>query len=188
MDSPGDSRGNLLSDPAEPAADAEPPQWLQLTIVEEDGDWRSFGSLEEILRHAAAALAQHPRVGLGAGSTASIVLGSDALLQRLNATYRGKDSPTNVLSFPYQLPPGAPDDAGYLGDVLLAAETVRREAGERGVGSADHLQHLVVHGLLHLLGHDHLTEDEASKMENLETEILAAIGVADPYAAAAAVP
>ena len=85
------------------------------------------------------------------------MLGSDALVRRLNRTYRGKDAPTNVLSFPFQTPPGAAaeDDGAYLGDVVLAAETVRLEADERGIERRHHLQHLVVHGLLHLLGYDH---------------------------------
>jgi probable rRNA maturation factor len=100
---------------------------------------------------------------------------------------RGKDASTNVLSFPYQKQPGAAaDDGGYLGDVVLAAETVRQEAVASGVEPRHHLQHLVVHGLLHLLGYDHQADAAAEEMEGLETEILATIGVADPYAAAAA--
>lgn len=184
MDSPGDSTGTLIFSPAEAAAGAEPLQRLQLTIVEEDGDWSGFGSLEDAVRQAGAALVRHRRVNLEPGSEASIVLGSDALLQRLNATYRGKDAPTNVLSFPHQKLPGTAGDTVYLGDVVLAAETLRREACEHGVAPAHHLQHLVVHGLLHLIGYDHVTDAEATEMEGLETEILAAIGIADPYAAA----
>jgi probable rRNA maturation factor len=104
-------------------------------------------------------------------------------VRRLNRTYRGKDAPTNVLSFPSRGP--APDDGAYLGDVVLAAETVRQEAVELGIEPGHHLQHLVVHGLLHLLGHDHQADAAAEEMERLEVEILATIGVADPYAAAA---
>ena len=116
-----------------------------------------------------------------------MVLGSDALVRRLNTTYRGKDAPTNVLSFPFQSPPGAAADAGtYLGDVVLAAETVRQEAGERGIEPTHHVQHLVVHGLLHLLGYDHDTDAAAEEMEGLESEILATIGLVDPYAVPAA--
>ena len=107
-------------------------------------------------------------------------------MRRLNLAYRGKDAPTNVLSFPFQRPPGTAGDAdAYLGDVVLAAETVRREAAERGIEPTHHLQHLVVHGLLHLLGYDHETDAAAEDMEGLETEILATIGIADPYAASA---
>ena len=90
------------------------------------------------------------------------MLGSDALVRRLNRTYRGKDAATNVLSFPFQRPPGAaPEDGAYLGDVVLAAETVQREAAERGIERKHHLQHLVVHGLLHLLGYDHDTDSRS---------------------------
>lgn len=184
MDGPGDSTGTLSAAPAEAAADAEPPQRLQLTIVAQDGDWSGCGRLEDAVEQAAAALARHPGLALAAGSEASVVLGSDALLQRLNATYRGKDAPTNVLSFPYQPPPGAAGEGGaYLGDVVLAAETLGREARERGIEPVHHLQHLVVHGLLHLLGFDHTADAEAEEMEALETQILAAIGIADPHAA-----
>jgi probable rRNA maturation factor len=133
------------------------------------------------------ALARHPRFRPERGGEVTVVLGSDALVRRLNRTYRGKDAPTNVLSFPYQRPPGAAADAGaYLGDVVLAAETVRREAAERGIEPRHHVQHLVVHGLLHLLGHDHDTDAAAEEMEGLETEVLATIGLADPHALPAA--
>jgi probable rRNA maturation factor len=170
--------------PADVAAEPEPPGRLSVTLVEEDGDWSGFGALNEAIQQAAAALAR--RVSVVSGSEASVVLGSDALVRRLNRTYRGKDTATNVLSFPFQRPPGAgPEDGAYLGDVVLAAETVQLEADERGIERKQHLQHLVVHGLLHLLGYDHDTDSEAEAMERLEVDILATIGVSDPYAAAA---
>jgi probable rRNA maturation factor len=138
------------------------------------------------VRQAADALAEHPRVAIEPASEASVVLGSDALVRRLNHTYRNKDTATNVLSFPFQQRPGVGLQEGtYLGDVVLAAETMRREAHERGIELRHHLQHLVVHGLLHLLGYDHHADAEAEEMERLETDILARIGVADPYAASA---
>ena len=112
---------------------------------------------------------------------AAVVLGDDALVRSLNATYRGQDKPTNVLSFPFRAPPGVDRD-NMLGDVVLAAETVAREAHEQHLPPGHHLQHLVIHGLLHLLGFDHATDDEAEIMERVETEILATLGVADPYA------
>jgi len=112
-----------------------------------------------------------------------IVLADDTEQQRLNSVFRGQDTPTNVLAFPawkpgMRSPPGAPL---LLGDIVLAFETVAREAGEQGKPFADHLRHLIVHGVLHLLGHDHQTADAASMMESLETVILAELGVADPY-------
>jgi len=179
---PGDSPRAPL--PADVAAEPEPPGRLSVTLVEEDGDWSGFGALNEAIQQAAAALARW--VSVVSGSEASVVLGSDALVRRLNRTYRGKDAATNVLSFPFQRPPGAgPEEGAYLGDVVLAAETVQLEADGRGIERKQHLQHLVVHGLLHLLGYDHDTDSEAEAMERLEVDILATIGVSDPYAAAA---
>jgi probable rRNA maturation factor len=182
MSVPGDSSIDLSS-----PADDEPPQRLAATIVEEDGDWSGFGPLEEAIRQAVAALARHPHLQPARRAETTVVLGSDALVRRLNKTYRGKDAPTNVLSFPYQNPPGAAADYGaYLGDILLAVETIRHEAADRGIEPRHHLQHLVVHGLLHLMGYDHDTDAAAEAMERLETEVLASIGVADPYAVPAA--
>lgn len=174
--------------PGPPAADAptepEPPGRLCVTLVEEDGDWSGFGSISEAVTAAVSALARHPRVSIAPGSEASVVLGSDALVRRLNGTYRGKDQPTNVLSFPFQRPPGASlEEQSELGDVVLAAETVGAEALAGSIEPRHHLQHLVVHGLLHLLGYDHQTDVDAERMERLETDILAKIGVPDPHAA-----
>jgi probable rRNA maturation factor len=177
--------------PAVPSADApteaEPPQRLSLTLLRKDGDWSPFGSIEAAIERAGLALASAPQMALPDGAEASIVLGSDALARQLNAAYRGKDVPTNVLAFPLQRPPGVPPEAdGYLGDIVLAAETILREADAQGIEPLDHLQHLVVHGLLHLLGYDHDTAAAAKAMERLETAILSGIGVADPYDATAA--
>ena len=179
MTEAGDS-SSPLQDADLPAED-EPPERLALEIVHEGGDWSGFAAPEPAIRDAAARLARHPRCRRARGAEASIVLGSDALVRRLNSTYRGKDAATNVLSFPFQAPPGA-DAGNYLGDVMLAAETVAREAAERGIAPTSHLQHLVVHGLLHLLGFAHESDAEAEDMQAIETEILAALGIADPYA------
>jgi len=170
--------------PADPPAETEPSQRLSLTVVAEDGDWSRFPAIDAVIGRAGGALSSTPRVAIAQGSEASIVLGDDALLRRLNGTYRGKDAPTNVLSFPFQRPPGDRGDVAYLGDVVLAAETILREADERAIEPAHHLQHLVVHGLLHLLGYDHETAAAAQDMERLETDILATIGVGDPYGGA----
>jgi len=109
----------------------------------------------------------------------SIVLTDDAEQRVLNRDWRGIDKSTNVLSFP-QIEPFAPV-SGILGDIILARETLVREAQEQGVSLEDHFTHLVVHGFLHLLGYDHMDDDEALAMEGLETQILASLGVADPY-------
>ncbi len=181
---PGD--GPPSASPADAAVDPEPPSRLSVILVEEDGDWSGIRALEEAVRQAVDAVARHRRVPITSGSEAGVVLASDAVVRRLNKAYRGKDAATNVLSFPFQRPPGAgPEDKVYLGDVVLAAETVRLEAHERGIEGKHHLQHLVVHGLLHLVGYDHETDSAAEDMERLEVEILATVGVSDPYAASA---
>jgi probable rRNA maturation factor len=97
----------------------------------------------------------------------------------LNRDYRGKDYATNVLSFEADLPPGL--KLPLIGDIVICAPVVAREAAEQGKPSRDHWAHLTVHGVLHLLGHDHIVEAEAEAMEALETRILAGLGIADPY-------
>lgn len=99
----------------------------------------------------------------------------------LNLAYRGNDYPTNVLSFPAELPPGI--TLPLLGDLALCAPVIQREAAEQGKPPRNHWAHLTVHGVLHLLGHDHLVETEAEAMERLETRILAGLGIPDPYLA-----
>ena len=102
----------------------------------------------------------------------------------LNRTFRDQDRPTNVLSFPSGIGDYTPDDAPRpLGDVVICAPVVEREAARQGKAEIDHWAHLVVHGTLHLLGFDHETQSDAAEMESLETEILGARGIADPYAA-----
>jgi len=180
-------RAKAATAPSDAPAQTEPPQRLSLTLVSEDGDWSRFGAILAIIERAGVALASAPEVAVPDRSEACVVLGSDVLVRRLNASYRGKDVATNVLAFPFQRPPGGPPAANpYLGDVVLAAETVLREADAQAIEPAHHLQHLVVHGLLHLLGYDHVTGAAAEEMERLETAILASIGVADPYGPRAA--
>lgn len=108
------------------------------------------------------------------GQELSLTFVDDAFIQKLNRDYRGKDKPTNVLSFPQ-------DEDGLLGDVVLAFETMAREAGEQDKSLADHTRHLIVHGTLHLLGHDHEIDAEAEEMEKLEISILEKLGVKNPY-------
>ncbi len=109
----------------------------------------------------------------------SIVLLDDAEQRELNRQWRQIDKPTNVLSFP-QIEPFSPV-VGILGDITLARETLEREALELGKSFTDHYTHLVVHGFLHILGYDHIEDDEALVMEGLETQILATLGIDDPY-------
>jgi probable rRNA maturation factor len=107
-------------------------------------------------------------------SEISIVLADDAFIQDLNKRYRHKDKPTNVLSFPQE-------DDRHLGDVIFAYETIARESKEQNKSFKDHFMHLIVHGVLHLLGFDHETDKEASEMEKLEIEILKTLGISNPY-------
>lgn len=100
--------------------------------------------------------------------------------QSLNRDYRGKDKPTNVLSFPFEAPPGV--DIDLLGDLVVCRQVVEQEAQQQGKTLMDHWAHMVVHGSLHLLGYDHIEDDEAEQMEALERKILATMGVSDPYA------
>ena len=139
-------------------------------------DWTAALPDAEALaqRAAAAALSQEGAAGEGV----AVLLTDDAAVQALNARFRQKDGPTNVLSFPA---PHNPEK--HLGDLALAFGVCAREAAEQGKPLAHHLQHLVVHGVLHLLGYDHMSEDEAEAMEGLERAVLAGLGVPDPYVA-----
>lgn len=115
----------------------------------------------------------------------SVLLAGDAFVRSLNRDYRGQDKATNVLAFAAQEGNGPGPQPGatvMLGDVVVAYGTAAREAAREGKSLGDHLSHLVVHGLLHLMGHDHDTNRKARAMERLETKVLAEIGIADPYA------
>jgi probable rRNA maturation factor len=109
-----------------------------------------------------------------------VVLCGNALIRELNREWRGYDAPTNVLSFPAG---GDPASAPLLGDIVIAFETASREAFEAGKPLRDHVAHLLVHGFLHLIGHDHVVAVEAAAMETLERAILGRLGIDDPYRA-----
>jgi probable rRNA maturation factor len=161
------------------------------TVIE-DARWEAFGLGPLAERAAQAALA-----GLGlvdAGFQISLMGCDDARIAVLNADFRGKPQPTNVLSWPSEergaeflgeapeLPePGAVDDPESLGDIAIAWETCEAEAAAQGKPMADHVTHLIVHGVLHLLGYDHVEDEDAALMEALEVRILASLGVSDPY-------
>ena len=161
-------------------------------IVIEDDRWEAFG-LEALSDRAvrAALLA----LGLGVDGFQIVVMGcDDARIAVLNADFRGKPQPTNVLSWPSEergaeAPGDAPDlpeagtaeDPEELGDLAIAYETCAREAAEQGKPMADHVTHLVIHGLLHCLGYDHVDDADAAVMEGLEVGILAKLGLSDPY-------
>lgn len=147
----------------------------------ESTDWEALAA-----RAAGALTVVAPELAKECLST-SMVFTSDAEVQVLNAEWRGKDKPTNVLSFPMlaredllDLPADGPPE--LLGDIALAYETCAREAAEKGIALEDHASHLIVHGLLHLAGLDHeISEEDAREMELLEIKALALIGIADPY-------
>ncbi|MGZ8217201.1 rRNA maturation RNase YbeY [Methylomagnum sp.] len=122
----------------------------------------------------------------GEGAEVSIRLVDEAESAELNRTYRGKDKPTNVLSFPFEVPEGVPND--LLGDLVICVPVIEREAREQGKTSAAHWAHMVVHGLLHLQGYDHSEDDEAEAMEAKEIAILEQLGFPNPYEAAEALP
>ena len=103
----------------------------------------------------------------------------EAESHQLNFQYRGKDRPTNVLSFPFEVPEGI--DLPLLGDLIICRQVVEKEAKEQEITLEAHYAHLTVHGCLHLLGYDHIEDDDAGEMESLETEIMLAMGYADPY-------
>lgn len=160
---------------------------LDIQISIEEGTWPSEEILratsERVLGTAANFLVREekqpfPKTG---APEVSLVFTSDAEIRGINAEWRSQDKPTNVLSFPaFPLTPGKMPGP-MLGDIIFAQETLSREAGELGKSFDDHLTHLLVHGFLHLFGYDHMEDDEAEKMEGLETRILAELGLSDPY-------
>jgi probable rRNA maturation factor len=162
----------------------------EITIAVAAGGWQeALPDLEPRIRRAVEAALAMACPDIGPAGVA-VVLADDAAIRTLNRDWRGKNQPTNVLSFPgTETEPGetpsppAPGMPLELGDVVLAWETCRREAEEAGKPLGHHVDHLVVHGVLHLLGHDHMEEDEAGRMERLEAAVLARLGVPDPYAA-----
>lgn len=113
-------------------------------------------------------------------SEVTIRLVDEAESHELNLTYRGMDKPTNVLSFPFEAPPGI-EDLPLLGDLIICRQVVEREAADQQKLAEAHWAHMVVHGTLHLLGYDHIIDDEAEEMEGIETEIMLAMGYPDPY-------
>ena len=145
-----------------------------ITLLVEDPNWRSHRGLQARLKQAADAARRAARLKGGF----CILLADDKTLRRLNRDFRGKDKATNVLSFP--------GSGGYAGDIAIAHGVSKAEAKAEGKKFSDHAAHLVVHGVLHLAGHDHQRTRDAKVMEPLEVKILARLGIADPYRTAPA--
>jgi probable rRNA maturation factor len=154
---------------------------MSVTVDVEDAAWAKVPGLERLAVHAAEAA--FAAAGFDASATETAILFTDdETIAALNAEWRGKPTPTNVLSFP------APDDLPIpkgelrpLGDIVLASGVVAREAEAQGKLLPDHVTHLIIHGVLHLLGYDHEDEAEATEMERLEASILKGLGISNPY-------
>ena len=159
-----------------PAAATKDAQAMPtIDVVIEADAWAAYRDAEDIVRkaiEAAAAFENRP-------GEVAVMLTDDATIQQLNAQWRDMEKPTNVLSFPASDVSAALDH--HLGDIAIACETVAREAEAENKAFSDHLAHLAIHGYLHLIGFDHETDNEACRMERLETRILSSLGIADPY-------
>lgn len=161
-----------------PRAEAGPASPTLIDVAIEEGRWTDKDK-DRVRTAVAAALARSGDTSSDTGAEVSVLLTDDASIRKLNKSYRHKDNATNVLSFPGADVPAA--SGRLLGDIVLAHETIAREAVAQGKTFGAHLSHLVVHGVLHLLGFDHQTAREAAVMEAHERETLAALGIADPY-------
>lgn len=151
---------------------------LNVEISVEAGAWDQLADAPALIRNALAAGARTARRRFSRDTEVSVLLSDDAGVQILNRRWRNQDKPTNVLSFPATVLPG---QSLHLGDIVLAFETAMREAQNESKKPGDHISHLVLHGFLHLLGYDHLTDTDAATMEALERAALAKLGIADPY-------
>jgi probable rRNA maturation factor len=169
-----------MTRPPDEADDRSP---IAIDILVDAGDWPPEADLGALTAGAVAAVRRLAAVRIVPGAELSVVFTDDKHSRDLNRRFRGKDSATNVLSFP------APAQVGgqygpQLGDIVLARETIAAEAVDQGLTLDAHLTHLMIHGFLHLLGYDHDSADKAIAMERLETAILKTLGIADPYAEA----
>lgn len=151
-------------------------------VLVEDDRWEGIDTIaEQAARAALAAVGRDPD-----RHEIALLACDDARIAALNGTFRDKAQPTNVLSWPEfdgPIPEPGDGDPLFLGDMAIAYETCAREAEAAGITLADHATHLVIHGVLHLLGHDHIDDAEAEAMEAIETNVLASMGIANPYSA-----
>lgn len=150
---------------------------LSIDLRTADPRWESLGDLDALAAHVLGFASARMK----AGGEVAVLLTDDSEMQALNRQWRGKDKPTDVLSFPSDQPeiPGQPQ---YLGDIAVGYDTALRDAGTMNRSFEGHVSHLLVHGFLHLLGYDHIETEDAKVMEPLEADILAGLGWPDPYA------
>ena len=162
----------------EPAAHPVP---VAAEVVRDADGWPDEDVLQRISDRAIAAACSAGDLSLLENASLAILFADDAAVRRLNAEFRDQHKPTNVLSFPAS-GDGGFGEASHLGDIVLAFETVVAEAERGATPFEHHVTHLVMHGFLHLLGYDHMDDEEAQVMERLETLALSELGIADPYA------
>ena len=155
------------------------PGALSIDFVVEAPVWDAQPSAEMVIRQALGAVVGIVGDRAPARSELALVLTDDTHIRQLNRQWRDRDSATNVLSFPAGA--GGPAERAHIGDIVIAFETVAREAVEESKPFGHHLAHLAIHGFLHLLGYDHEDDDSATQMERTERLALAALGIPDPY-------
>lgn len=153
---------------------------ISIDVGQESELWGDIAVFDALAQKAIGMAARMVGVSLMDGAEVSVMLSDDAQVRKVNRAWRKMDKPTNVLSFP-AVEADKISSWPFLGDVILAFETVEREAADEDKPFADHVAHLMVHGFLHLIGYDHETDEEAERMEALETRVLSELGIADPY-------
>jgi probable rRNA maturation factor len=156
---------------------------VEIDIIVAADSWEGFTGLEKLTQDCVEASRAESGAALVEGCEISVTFCDDAQIRELNAEWRGKNKATNVLSFPT---PGPLSSRPLLGDIVIAFETVAREAAEQEKTLSEHTAHMVIHGFLHLIGYDHETAAEADAMEALERRIASRLGLSDPYAGEAA--
>jgi probable rRNA maturation factor len=150
---------------------------LKIDVLIDSGHWKSVSGIRTLVRRAVAAAASTHSTS---EAELAIVLTDDSAIRQLNRLWRGVDAPTNVLSFPAAAKQ-AEDEPAHLGDIILAYQTIAREARAEGKPFAHHVAHLAVHGYLHLIGFDHEQDDDAEAMEQAERKVLHRLSIPDPY-------
>lgn len=172
----------MTARPRETMSRMPPPFEVEITVSVEAGGWRGPDRLEVLVDRTVAAVIAELDLRSPSPTELGVTFTDDAAIRALNAEWRGKDKATNVLSFPAFAEVREGVVPAMLGDIVIAFETVEREAALEGKPFDHHLTHLVTHGFLHLLGYDHESDAEAEEMERVERNVLSALAIPDPYA------